>query len=447
MLNLILAVLVPFLVTTSEEQTVSNIEVVEIFRAETPQELEAALTDGYPMPWLEEILNDESIPEEDRYWLDCRVRAAIARDLNLFYDRDGNPIHIECDYMHPGEDYWREHFIVNPPGESFRYDEPDRPANIPYAEYEASPGYIVDLYGETVGEIAITRDRVWLSRDASVGIYRTGSHHGGGMYYDHACLLYPDGSFREQEIDGIFVQYALSQDGNVAVFYSMQQHNPDSQEHMLYAFDREGNLIFQRLMPIGPESGSATPAISPDSRYIAAPLRGGEVWLLDGENGDVLQTWGGGGQENRENFVYGQGLVFSPDSRYLCAGGCTVLDCLTGEVTLRVINDEPCIYTADGKFEKGRNTTRASNGADLISNIYWTYLSTDRDEPNIYSSWVEIMNSDGTLLFNESCDWKPYLSPNGCFLLGDSYDSRFFGGEGSSASSTPFEVILIEEVE
>jgi len=85
MLNLILAVLIPFVIMTVEEQTASNIEVVEVFRAETPEELEVSLTDGYPMPWLEEILNNESIPEEDRYWLDCRVRAVIAQDLHLFF--------------------------------------------------------------------------------------------------------------------------------------------------------------------------------------------------------------------------------------------------------------------------------------------------------------------------------------------------------------------------
>ena len=303
MSNLILAVLIPFVITTAEDQTVLNIEVVEVFRAETPAELEASLTDGYPMPWLEEILSNESIPEEDRYWLDCRVRAAIARDLHLFYDRNGNPIHIECDYMHPGEDYWREHFIVNPLGESFRYDSPDRPSDLPFMETADQPGYILNLYGERVGDISITRDRVWLSRDASVGIFRTG--HTDGISSDRACFLYPDGSYREQEIDRVFVQYALSEDGNVAVFYSRAPHTPESRERMLNAFDSKGDLIFQRLMPTSPLSGSSKPAISPDSRYIAAPLYGGEVWLLDATTGEVLPTWGGGGQENRENWVWG----------------------------------------------------------------------------------------------------------------------------------------------
>jgi len=178
--------------TEQEITAPSSIEVNEVFRAETVEELEASLTDGYPMPWLAEILNDESIPEEDRYWLDCRVRAAIARDLHMFYDRDGNPVHIDADYMHPGEDYWREHLIVNPPGVEFMYDSPNQSSDLPYMETTSQPGYILNLYGEKVGDIAITRDRVWLARDASVGITRTG-HSSGGSTLDHACFLYPDG--------------------------------------------------------------------------------------------------------------------------------------------------------------------------------------------------------------------------------------------------------------
>ncbi|MBD3278873.1 MAG: hypothetical protein GF388_11290, partial [Candidatus Aegiribacteria sp.] len=87
-------------------------EVVELFRAETIDELEASLTDGYPYPWLEETLRDESIPWEDRYWLDRRTRAAISQNLHVFYDTDNNPIYVDADAVFPGEYYWREHMIV-----------------------------------------------------------------------------------------------------------------------------------------------------------------------------------------------------------------------------------------------------------------------------------------------------------------------------------------------
>lgn len=422
----------------------ADIQVTELFRAETPAELEAALVDGYPMPWLAEVLADSTIPEEDRYWLDCRMRAAIARDLNLFFDRDGNRVEIDCDYMHPGESYWREHFIVNPPGESFRYDSENRPADVPFMQMEAQPGYIVNLYGERVGDIAITRDRVWLSRDASVGIFRTGNTDGIG--YNRACFLYPDGSFLEQPIDLVFVQYALSQDGNVAVFYSIEAHDRDQREpaeRMLYAFDREGELIFERLMPSAPLSGSATPAISPDSRYIAAPLSGGEVWLLDAHTGDVIHTWGG----TPDNMVSGSNLFFTQDSRYLCAGSVMVFDCGSGERILKVGTSEPYTRTSEGVLERGRNTCMTCNGAELVSNIFWTNLRPAVRAPYIYTSTVELRDREANLLFSEPCEWLPFMSPNGAFLLGERYNSLFFGGAGTGASSTPLAVMRLLDVE
>ena len=57
----------------------AEIEVAELFPGRTLEELEAALVDGYPMPWLAEVLADSTIPEDDRYWLDCRMRAVTPR--------------------------------------------------------------------------------------------------------------------------------------------------------------------------------------------------------------------------------------------------------------------------------------------------------------------------------------------------------------------------------
>ena len=418
-----------------------NFEVTELFRAETIEDLEASLTDGYPMPWLEEILKDTTIPWEDRYWLDCRVRAAMVRDLHLFYDKNGSTVSIEYDYLHPGEDYWRENFIINPPGESYWYDSPDLPTRI-----ADQPGYIMNLYGEKVGDIAMTRCRVWLSRDASAAITTTGIEP-GGYRADNACFLYPDGSFIEREIDGIFVQFALSESGNVAVFYSADEHTPDSHEWMLYAFDSSGDLIFQRLMPSSPTSGPAKPAISPDDSYIAVSLYGAEVWLLDAHTGEVLQTWGGGGQENRENWVWGSQLYFTPDSRYLCTDGGNILDCETGQDIFQLPETPSQIHTTETTYSTGRNTFNASSGANLVSNLYWTCLRSNRGRaPNVDTYTVEIRNHSGELLYSEPCNWRPYLSPNGVFLLGENYDSGFFGGERYLPPSTPFSVMRIGEV-
>jgi hypothetical protein len=91
----------------------ADVQVTELFRAETPEDLEVALVDGYPMPWLAEVLADSTIPEEDRYWLDCRMRVAIAQELHLFFDLEGNRVEVEAEWIAPGEDYWRENMMVN----------------------------------------------------------------------------------------------------------------------------------------------------------------------------------------------------------------------------------------------------------------------------------------------------------------------------------------------
>jgi hypothetical protein len=46
---------------------------------ESPDELIGLLSTGYPPEPLRAILEDESIPEEDHYWLDCRMRGFIAK--------------------------------------------------------------------------------------------------------------------------------------------------------------------------------------------------------------------------------------------------------------------------------------------------------------------------------------------------------------------------------
>jgi len=245
MLNLILAVLIPFVIMTVEEQTASNIEVVEVFRAETPEELEVSLTDGYPMPWLEEILNNESIPEEDRYWLDCRVRAVIAQDLHLFFDEEGNPVHIEADWIVPGEDYWRENLIVNPVGEPFVYDNPDMPTHV-----RSEPGYIVNRFGEAIGRFAMTDTDIRLSRDGSIGVTCSDAQLEGILTATsratNVCILYSDGSFIEIPIGySNRNYYAISNDGNTIVAASYLPTDftefPD-EGGILWILDRDGSI-------------------------------------------------------------------------------------------------------------------------------------------------------------------------------------------------------------
>ena len=188
-----------------EESSVSSeVEVVELFHAESPEELEASLTDGYPMPWLEEILNDERIPEEDRYWLDCRMRAHIAKYLHRFYDRDGNPIEIEAEWISPGEHYWQEHLMVNPVGEDYGWEPPE---GLP--RFTGQPGTIMNLYGEQTGDMALTQLGVIMSRDGSIGVLNTATMNWTAELpipiQEYACLMYDDGTFKEIEVDPVSI--------------------------------------------------------------------------------------------------------------------------------------------------------------------------------------------------------------------------------------------------
>jgi len=140
---IILAAVVSVAATAQTET--SSLGVEEVFSVETSEDLEASLTDGYPMPWLAEILEDETIPEEDRYWLDCRVRALIAQEFHLFFDTNGNRIEIEADNIRYGESYWQEHFIIDPPG-SIPVGERNPETNL----WDES-GFVYNRFGEKTG--------------------------------------------------------------------------------------------------------------------------------------------------------------------------------------------------------------------------------------------------------------------------------------------------------
>ncbi len=320
---------------TAQTET-SSLRVEEVFSVESPEELESALADGYPMPWLAEILEDETIPEEDRYWLDCRVRAVIARELHLFYNRDGEPVHIEAEGgIRNGETYWREVFIVEP-----SYKDRSHEMNLelePPFYFWRTPGYLVDRFGERIGEIATTDMIMHLSRDGEFGIFagRYSARH--NMNPSHVYFLNFSGDVRDVPIgpmlsgmrsicmadDGSFALVACSGAGSTWTRnrdMGMDLDYPDD-EVMMHVFTGTGDLIYARTMPEGPTNNQ----ISPDMRYISyAALN--TTYLLDATTGETIYTW--------EHYG-GCNPFFTRSSRYLCVpavGGAKIFDCETGEV-------------------------------------------------------------------------------------------------------------------
>ena len=299
------------LAARAEEASVSSeVEVVELFQAQTPEELEAALTDGYPMPWLEEILNDESIPEEDRYWLDCRVRAHVAKYLHRFYDRDGNPVEVEAEWISPGEHYWQEHLMVNPVGEDYGFGE--TPDYLP--DFTGEPGTIVNLYGEQTGEMALTQRGIIMSRDGTIGVLNTGLGSPSlPLAADYACLLYSNGTFNEIEVDLVsaWEDINVSQDGELVVVCTTDPLLEIANGKAI-AFDHDGNILFSTEISGFP---SARPAISPDNKYIAIALHSNptnSIVILDAQTGELLR---------RFPDLWVREVLFSPDDDRLGFAG------------------------------------------------------------------------------------------------------------------------------
>lgn len=341
---------VVLLAASSVAQTgTSPLTVEEVFSVETPEELENCLIDGYPMPWLAEILSDETIPEEDRYWLDCRMRAVIARELHTFYGRDGQPLHVDAlGGIRNGEAYWREVFIVEP---GFKepavwvvdYTEP------PYY-FLRTPGYLVNHFGERLGEIATTDLMIHLSREGSVGVY-TGYHAAHVQNPSRTFFLNSQSEVREVIIGPALSgmrSICMAEDGSIALaacrgtgitwsrnrdVASLGLDYPERDGVMLHVFTGTGDLLYGKLMPEGPTDIQ----ISPDSRYIAYAA-GENTYLLNASTGDILFTW-----ERRG----GCDPSFTRNSRYLClpaVGGGAIYNCETGDEAF-LMPDYPYPYS------------------------------------------------------------------------------------------------------
>ncbi len=422
------SLMILLLTAAAVAQTTSSLTVEEVFSVDTPEEMEAALADGYPMPWLEELLNDQSIPEEDRYWLDCRVRAVIARDMHLFYDREGIPVTIEAHSVNPGENYWQENFIVRKEDSFIHYESPDLPSGI-----WNRPGYILNRYGERIGEIAVTADRVRLSRDASLGVFLSEKGH---ITADNALLLHPDGTFIEIPVDPVFVQYAVSDNGEIAVYYS-RIGRPDSSNtnaRRLYVFDRNGNTVFERIMPAGPISGSSAPVVSPDGRYIAVALNNWQVWLLDAVTGETLFEW---------DSTTGNSMSFTQDSRYLCvtAGrqGLSVFDCDSGEEVFSLTSN---IEHFGGNLKRDRISSPCMSGSSGIISVSRNQKESE-SLPWEYHREVYDISSGELILRTDT--WHPvWISPNGKLLFVGGINTFSFGGNNMRYPPSPVSVYRIE---
>jgi hypothetical protein len=388
-----------------------DVEVVEVFTAENAEALEAALADGYPPPWLAEILEDETIPEEDRYWLDCRIRAHIARHLHRFYDREGNPVEVEAEWIAPGERYWQEHLMVNPVGEDYGFGQ--APEHLP--DFMGEPGPIMDVYGDQIGELALVNDRIVLSRDASIGVFKSGPgslYNPGGKNY--ICFEYSDGSFREVEADlGYdFGHMNVSWDGELVVACTTDPLL-DRANGQALLFDRQGNLLHSTEIGGFP---SGRPAISPDNRYVAIPLESNPtncLVILDAETGELLRKF---------QDLWIRQIVFSPEGHL--AG---IASNINGISTVELSGT-----TVSWRFDELRSG-RSGNylGMALCSRHHMVAISGKTEA----ARFSEVLHEGNAVFHTQASNLD--LSPNGEF--GFSFNTR-------RAHPTDYEPSLVEIV-
>lgn len=408
---------VVLLAASSVAQTgTSPLAVEEVFSVETPEELENSLIDGYPMPWLAEILSDETIPEEDRYWLDCRMRAVIARELHTFYGRDGQPLHVDAlGGIRNGETYWREVFIVEPGFKepAVRYADFTEP---PYY-FLRTPGYLVNRFGERLGEIATTDLKIHLSRDGSVGVY-TGPHAAHVQNPSRTFFLNPRSEVREVIIGPALSgmrSICMAEDGTIALaactgsgitwsrnrdVVSLGLDYPERDAVMLHVFTGTGDLLYGKLMPEGPTNIQ----ISPDSRYIAYAAME-NIYLINASTGDILFTW------ERKGGCYPS---FTRNSRYLClpaVGGGAIYDCETGDEAI-LMPDYPYPYSR--MYHVGLS---ANNDLSVVAGVRKNRIDT----ANIWYYHDVFLNNN--LISSEEI--RGYrcqeVSPNGHFIDRENY--------------------------
>jgi len=396
--------------TQQQEISNSDVEVVELLRVESPEELEAHLTDGYPMPWLEEILNDESIPEEDRYWLDCRVRAVIAQDLHLFFDKEGNPVHVEADWIKPSEGYWRESFLVASPARESNSYQVDFGGS-----FNGRPGIIFDSQGNRTGEIALSGLLLSGSRDGS--LFATSINQISDRTF-RLMLFYPDGSYYVSPIEMSYGRCSVSQSGEYVILAARGKDDPWGDEDIpprAILLNRSGEIVWERELEMTP-IGNPTPVVSPDDRYCAVVTQASSnedrlnhlLQVFDMQNGQ--EVW-------RLDNPTGTRVTFSPDGGTLFIHGRINESHAIHIPTKEELWNDSRISAATLEYSEIRYLEGSNNAEYLIAVI--------RQEEAPTEDWfLTLFDNGGQVLAVDHNNSSMDVSPNGCFVIAGNYPPR-----------------------
>jgi len=399
------------MVEGSQEPAVEDagIEVIELFRAENTDELEAAFADGYPPAWLEEVLSDTTIPEEDRYWLDCRVRAVIAQNLNLFFDRSGEPVHVEADWIKPSEGYWRETYVLSPLGDQSVFHPVESGGNL-----RGEIGQLVDRYGQDIGETALTAQAFQSSRDGS--IWASSLCRVEGNY--RLVLLYSNGVYFVSPIEMGYGRCGVSQSGEYVILAARGKSNLWNRDDIpprAILLSKSGTIIWETELEM-PPVGNIVPVISPDDSYcvVASHASNAEdrlnllLQVFDMETGHEI--W-------RLEEPTGTKVTFSPDGNTLFIPGnmheSYAVNISDGEM---IWSDER--ISTDSFTYTYVQYLKGSNNADILSAVI-------RSPESRMAEWfLTLFDNQGQVLAVAHINSDMDVSPNGCFVIAGSYPPR-----------------------
>jgi len=384
-------------------------QVTELFRAESMDNLEFAIQEGYPMPWLEEILNNESIPEEDRYWLDCRVRSFIAVELNTFFDAEGNSVEIDAEWIVPAGDYWRDNYIANALDHEFH--------TLPFqtrSDWRVDPGFLLDRNGTTLGNYTHTgiAYRIRSSRDGSTiaGVFRNEN--------GRSCpvILYPDNTYLECPVEMSFGNCGVSQSGEYVIVASsgiLDRQGITSTPPSAILLDRQGTVLWEtelEMLPIG----NHAPVVSPDDRYCSIVT---QAYNFEDRVQHLLQVFSleTGEELWRYENPLGATVAFTPNSNFLCVSGMQsfVMQATTGEVawTDQLIS-EPNFPISE------INHARCSDNGSLVAGMVWP-----SSRLGIESVLLTLFGESGDVLFTDNVYGTIDISPNGVFVTTENFQS------------------------
>jgi len=390
-----------------EETGEALVSAHELILIDSPDELLGSSDDGYPAIWLAEILQDESIPEIDRYWLDCRMRALYAVELHRFYNESGREVNIEAEWILPGEDYWRESYLVNPPGSVEGSSSILRSSG-----GRMNPGYSVDKFGNRIGNFEQVGNTLKLdtSRDGTVSVAAF-----PGTYGYQPVYQYSDRSILISPITMTFGLANLSSSGEYVILSSLgnsDQSSPEASCAKAVLLDKNGVVQWEvdlELVPVG----NPAPTISPDDQYAAIVTQA--IDIRDADLRGMLQVFSVSTGEEvwRIENPPGSTVRYSANGGNLCisGGGAMVLETATGRVLWsESVADEHLPQSAVIRY------LSCSNNAELITGM--AYFS---EKFSTHASRAAIFDCNGNQILTDPSAGHIDTSPNGIFVLTEGY--------------------------